>query len=59
MWNVLILSVIGIMRVACILRIVSISPNNPTLQNSPDITVIRIRNEMASAASNVAAKSSA
>lgn len=52
----LILLYVGVMRVARILRIESISPNDPGLQNSPDITVVKIQTETVSAAGNVALK---
>ena len=47
---VVVLSVVRVIGVACILRLVSISPNDPALQNSLDITVMRIGNNMTSAA---------
>ena len=54
-----VLSFIGFVVMAHILRIVSINPNDPTLQNGPDVAVMRVSNEMASAASNGTAESSA
>ena len=54
-----VLSFVGFVVMAHILRIVSINPNDPTLQNGSDIAVMRITNEMASAVLKGAAKSSA
>jgi len=54
-----ILSFLGFVVMARMLRIISINPNDPTLQNGPDVAVMRVSNEMASAASNGTAESSA